>query len=209
MFIKCLKVGPLPTNCYIVCDTVAGKAVIIDPGAESERILAALNETDCTAKYILLTHGHADHMSAANDVVAKTGAKLCVPEGDKDFINRPSLNCYDMLNTSAFVALRPDIILHDGETVNFGNTELKVLATPGHTEGSVCFIGNDSMFCGDTVFKEGVGRTDLPSGSSQKLMASLKKIASIDGNLQILPGHGEFTTLSYEKANNPYLNLGA
>lgn len=209
MFIKCLKVGPLPTNCYIVCDTFAAKAVIIDPGDEAARILAALKETGCTAKYILLTHGHADHMSAANEVLAKTGAKLCVPEGDKEFINKPALNCYNMLSTSAFVLLKPDIILHDGETISFGNTELRVLETPGHTDGSVCFIGADSMFCGDTVFKDGIGRTDLPSGNSQKLTNSLKRIAAIDGNLQILPGHGEFTTLLHEKANNPYFNLGA
>lgn len=209
MFIKCIKVGPLPTNCYIVCDTAAAAAVIIDPGAEPGRILAALEETGCTAEFVLLTHGHADHMSAANEVAAKTGAKLCVPEGDKELINKPALNCYQMLFRSNFVPLRPDIILHDGEIITFGNTELRVLATPGHTEGSVCFISADSMFSGDTVFKEGVGRTDLPSGSSKNLMASLKRISEIDGDMQLLPGHGEFSTLLYEKANNPYFNLGA
>lgn len=205
MFIKCLKVGAILTNCYIACDKLENKAVIIDPGAESHRIITALEETGCEAEYVLLTHGHADHTLAAHDVLAKTGAKLGVFSDELDFLNNPDINVYNTLGNGDFKPFKPDFLFHDGDIIKFGNVELHVMHTPGHTAGSCCYVAQDAIFSGDTLFKDGAGRTDLPTGNSSELLQSLKRIASIEGNLQVLPGHGEFTTLEYERENNPFL----
>lgn len=205
MFIKCLKVGQLPTNCYIACDKVANKAVVIDPGEDAARIVTALNETECEAQYVLLTHGHADHMMAAHEVIAATGAKLGVYADELTFLNSPDENCYNMMSQKPFEPFTPDLLLRDGETIVFGQTELRVMHTPGHTAGSCCFISQDSIFSGDTLFRLSVGRTDLPSGSSSDLYKSLKRICAIEGDLQVLTGHGDFTTLEYERQNNSFL----
>jgi hydroxyacylglutathione hydrolase len=204
MFIKCLKVGQIETNCYIACDKVENKAVIIDPGADAQRIIAALEETGCTADYLLLTHGHADHMLAAHAVLERTGAKLAVFAGELDFLNDPKQNVFKMVTTEPFKSFAPSLLLKDGESLTFGGTELTVLHTPGHTHGSCCFISKDSMFSGDTLFRQSYGRTDLPTGNIGELGASLKRIFALEGDLQVLPGHGEFTTLDYERAHNPF-----
>lgn len=204
MFIKCLKVGPIETNCYIACDKVANKAVIIDPGADAPRIVAALEETGCEAEYVILTHGHADHMLAAHEVLRKTGAKLAVFAEELPFLNDPERNCHNMMSEQQFEPFTPDLMLLDGEKIIFGETELITMHTPGHTLGSCCFISKDSIFSGDTLFRESAGRTDLPSGSPQELTESLKRIFALEGDLQVLPGHGDFTTLDHERKNNPY-----
>lgn len=204
MFIKCLKVGQIETNCYIACDKVENKAVIIDPGDDAPRIVAALEETDCTAVYVALTHGHADHMMAAHEVLRKTGAKLAVYADELPFLNDPERNNFHKMSSEPFTPFTPDLMLRDGETLTFGKAELLVMHTPGHTYGSCCFFGQDMIFTGDTLFREGAGRTDFPTGNMQELLASLRRIAALEGDLQVLPGHGDFTTLEYERAHNPF-----
>lgn len=208
MFIKCLAVGPIETNCYIVCDKIENKAVVIDPGADAPRIVAALEETGCTADYVILTHGHADHMMAAHEVLQKTGAKLAIFADELPFLNDPERNVYNVMTQKQFEPFTPDLMLRDGETLTFGGIELRTMHTPGHTHGSCCFLSADTMFSGDTLFREGAGRTDLATGSAQELAASLKRIFAIEGDLQILPGHGEFTTLEYEREHNPFFRSG-
>lgn len=203
MFIKCLKVGPFATNCYIACDTVENRAIIVDPGFDAQRIVPALEETGCTADYVVLTHGHADHMSAAHEVLEKTGARLAVFADELDLLNDPARNCHGSFSEEPFRPFSPDLFLHDGELLRFGSTELRTMHTPGHTHGSCCLIGKDSMFSGDTLFYEDAGRTDLATGSDAELEASLKRIFSLEGDLQVLPGHGDFTTLAHEREHNP------
>lgn len=204
MFIKCLKVGQIETNCYIACDKVKNKAVIIDPGADAPRIVAALEETGCTAAYVALTHGHADHMMAAHEVLRKTGAKLAVYADELPFLNDPERNNFHKMSDELFEPFTPDLMLRDGETLTFGEIILLAMHTPGHTHGSCCFLSQDMIFSGDTLFKEGAGRTDLPTGNMQELLASLRRISALKGDFQVLPGHGDFTTLGYERANNPF-----
>jgi hydroxyacylglutathione hydrolase len=208
MFIKCLQVGPIQTNCYIACDKVSNRAAIIDPGAEAQRIVSALEEAGCTADYVVLTHGHADHMMAAHEVLRETGAKLAVFADELPFINDPEQNNYNMMSQQKFEPFTPDLMLLDGEGFTFGGIELRVMHTPGHTHGSCCFLSPDTMFSGDTLFRESFGRTDLATGSAKEMAASLRRIFAIEGDLQVLPGHGDFTTLEYERGHNPFFGSG-
>jgi glyoxylase-like metal-dependent hydrolase (beta-lactamase superfamily II) len=146
-------------------------------------------------------------MMAAHEVLEKTGAKLAVFAGELDLLNSPDKNCYNMMSGEPFRPFEPDIMLRDGDTVIFGKVELRVMHTPGHTGGSCCFLGVDSMFSGDTLFRESSGRTDFATGDAAMLKNSLARIFAIDGDLQVLPGHGEFTTLGYERRHNP-LSVG-
>lgn len=204
MFIKCLKVGPIETNCYIACDTVSNRAVIIDPGADSARIISAFSETGCTADYVILTHGHADHMSAVREVLQSTQAKLAVFADELPLLKDPEKNLYNMITKGQFEPLEPEILLHDGDTLTLGSIQIKVLHTPGHTAGSCCLLTQDTLFSGDTLFKESSGRTDLPTGSGEDIKKSLERIFKLEGDLKVLPGHGDFTTLDFERKNNPY-----
>lgn len=204
MFIKCLTVGPIETNCYIVCDKIANKAAIIDPGADAPRIISALEETGCEAQYVIFTHGHGDHISAAHDVLSCTGAKLAVYTDELPLLNDGEMNLSEQINKKPNDKFEPDIILHDGDTIMLGTVQLKVIHTPGHTFGSCCILEQDTLFSGDTLFRCGAGRTDFPTGDFGQLMQSLKKLFALEGDLKVLPGHGEFTTLDYERKNNPY-----
>lgn len=206
MFIKCLKVGQLGTNCYVVCDKIANRAVIIDPGADAQRIVSALADTECQADYVLLTHGHYDHMGAAREVLDKTGAKLAVFEEELAFLNDPDANLNNMFVKTAYEPFSPDLLLRDGETLTVGALEFKFIHMPGHTPGSCSILCQDELFSGDTLFREDVGRTDLPGGSAQALRLSVRKMADLPGEYQVLPGHGEFTTMSHEREMNPYLS---
>jgi glyoxylase-like metal-dependent hydrolase (beta-lactamase superfamily II) len=204
MFIKCLTVGQIETNCYIACDKVTNRAAIIDPGADAPRIITALNETGCEADYVILTHGHADHISAAHEVLRATGAKLAVFADELVLLNDPDKNLYYSMNIQTFEPFKPEVLMHNGDTLPFGSIFLKVMHTPGHTQGSCCLIGQDALFSGDTLFRGNAGRTDLPTGSSFELDKSIARLLALDSDLQVLPGHGEFTTLEYERRHNPY-----
>ena len=206
MFVKCLAVGPMETNCYIVCDKIANKAAVIDPGFEGPRIVAALEDTGCEADLVILTHGHFDHVSAVREVLEKTGAKLAAPAEELHLLQSGEESLRDRYLTDPFVPLEPDILLRDGGEIKIGQIVLKVLATPGHTRGSICLVGRDTIFSGDTLFRESAGRTDFPTSSRREMQESLKKLAALEGDYQVLPGHGEFTTLSHERESNPFLN---
>jgi glyoxylase-like metal-dependent hydrolase (beta-lactamase superfamily II) len=204
MFIKCLTVGQIETNCYIACDKVTNRAAIIDPGADANRIITALNETGCEADYVILTHGHVDHMSAAHEVLRATGAKLAVFADELELINDPDKSLYYTMHSQPFERFKPEVLMKDGDILSFGSISLKVIHTPGHTQGSCCLIGQDTLFSGDTLFRGNVGRCDLPTGSSFEIAKSITRLLALDGDLQVLPGHGEFTTLEYERRHNPF-----
>ena len=158
MFIKCLKVGPLETNCYILCDKVTNKAAVIDPGYDAQRIAMAIEDTQCDAEYIILTHAHRDHFGAVHELkqIIKH-AKLTMLSDELALLNDSVRNLYSYVKNETSEIFSPDFLMHDGEILKLGMLELKFIQTPGHTQGSCCILCQDVLFTGDTLFKEDVG----------------------------------------------------
>lgn len=206
--VKSVLVTELGTNCYIVTDRTTGDCAVIDPGEFNYALDKALSEVGYDKiKYILLTHGHYDHIGGANDVLSKTGGKaeVAIGEGDVLFLKDSLLNLTKFLAPKPLENLKCDIALHDGDKLTLGESIFTVIETPGHTRGSVCFICDDKIFTGDTLFCRSQGRTDFPTGSDKDMAASLKKLAQIEGDYMIYPGHNMTTTLDAERKYNPYI----
>ncbi len=197
-------VGDLGTNCYIVSDN-SGHAAIVDPGGNAQRILQDVKLNNLTVDYILLTHAHFDHIMATGALRDATGAQLCVGAGDAPMLYDAQFNLSAMVYPERAVGLTADRLLFEGDVIQIGDEALTVLETPGHTQGGVCYLGDGVLFSGDTLFAGSIGRTDLPGGDMAILRRSLTRLASLEGDYTVYSGHGEETTLSYEKASNPYL----
>ena len=198
MDIKTLQVGPIGTNCYLLCDETEKLCAVIDPGGDADRVAAAVQDSGCAPCAILLTHGHYDHTGAVAELAEKWPD---VPV---------YLNHRDQCGDDAYLRqLFPPVPCAkdygEGDTIHVGSLTLNVLATPGHSEGSVTLRCGDVLLCGDTLFAGSCGRTDFPGGSVKKIMASLKRLGSLEGNLTVYPGHMEPSTLERERAWNPYL----
>jgi hydroxyacylglutathione hydrolase len=179
MEIKQLVVGPLATNCYLVL--VDDDLVVIDPGEDANKILEQVGKINKKIKYIILTHYHFDHVMAALEIRKKTKAKVCIHQKDQKLIE--------------FKANR---MLKDGEIIKIGQETLKVIHSPGHTEGSICLLAKNEIFVGDLIFAEGYGRTDLAGGSEEEIKDSFKKLNKLlekNKDLVCYPGHGEIFKL--------------
>ena len=201
-----LVVGPVATNCYIVSDENTKEAFIIDPGAEPERIIDKVKEIGVSVKAILLTHGHFDHISAVNELKREFGVDVYVGQEDADLMADMELNVSYMFGMP--YAARADKILRDGDVLEIAGFSIKVLFTPGHTKGGICFYleKENVAFSGDTIFQQSVGRTDFPTGSARVLSESIKnKLFILPEDLQLFPGHGDSTTVGYEKKYNMFL----
>ena len=205
MRIERIETGPMAVNCYVVYEPGMSACAVIDPGADPELILEAIRANDLTVEYILLTHGHFDHIGALRDVKEASGSILCIHESDADMLTNPAKNLSIYIGAPS-VQLPPDRYLSEGEHIQFGGITLIVLHTPGHTPGSVCFMGGGALFTGDTLFAGSVGRTDLPGGEGETLGRSIRdKLLTIEEDAAIYPGHGPATTLIRERLENPYL----
>jgi glyoxylase-like metal-dependent hydrolase (beta-lactamase superfamily II) len=205
--IHTLSVGFLESNCYLVMDRETRKGVIIDPGGDPERIsdLCAIHQVELTL--ILNTHGHGDHIGANGPLKARYKVPIAIHPGDAGCLGDP------LLNLSAYfepVASPPaDILLEDGQELEWGGTPLKVLWTPGHSPGSVCFLGEGWVICGDVLFRGSIGRTDFPRCNFTQLQTSIReRLMTLPPETIVYPGHGPATTIGYEKENNPFLQLG-
>ncbi len=192
--IQTLVLGDYQVNCYIVSQEGSSRCCVIDPGYSSEVILSKLSQLGLQLDAILLTHGHFDHVGAVRDLVAATDCQV--------YIN--SLECAMPPQLTAGKLYYTDE-LTDGLEFTAAGLSFSVLHTPGHTPGSVCLITGDVMFSGDTLFAGSCGRTDLPGGNPRSMSASLSRLAALEKNYWILPGHGEATSLADEKKYNPYL----
>lgn len=197
MLIKTLPVGQLETNCYVVTDENALVCAVIDPGDESNTILDYIEDNKLSCKAILITHAHFDHVSAVNAMLEATGAELYMCEKD-----------LELAKTGASGRFTPPENTHfykDGDEVKVAGLTFKVMETPGHTPGGVTLICGDALFTGDTLFRGSCGRTDLPGGDMRAELRSLKRIASLEGDYEVYPGHAESSLLSIEREHNPYV----
>lgn len=189
-------------NSYVVAN--GGKAAVVDPAAP-DKIIGTLKEKKLVPELIILTHGHFDHISGIGALKSEyPGIKVLIHPADMDKLADPVKNLATLFGTS--VAVRTEALpLKDGARIKLGKTTLSVTATPGHSPGSVVLQAGHTLFSGDTLFRGGVGRTDFPDSRPEDLTASLKKLSALPDNIEILPGHGELTTMGDEKQNNPYL----
>lgn len=203
MNIETFAVGFLGTNCYLVHD---GKsAVVIDPGADGDKIIERAQELGVKIEYIFLTHGHFDHTLSVKEIADETGAKIVSTSGEKARLSDAEISGHTMLRRREFTPLEADVEVRDGEIMTVGDMKFMFLITPGHTEGSVCIIAEDVMFSGDTLFAGTCGRCDLAGGDIEKMFLSLRRLYELAGDYRVLPGHEGETTLSRERAENPYM----
>ena len=199
MKVQCFVLGYLQNNVYLVID--GDKCIVIDPTFDSEDTIAKTIESrGLTLQAILLTHGHFDHCGGAEKLKTKFGVPLYCRKEDKVLSENASRNQWGIPCDDCY----PDKFYSEGDN-KIGNFNVNVIYCSGHTEGGVCLIVDKYLFSGDTLFKGNIGRTDLEGGDMAKLNLSLKKLAAFSNDYDVLPGHGELTTLAYEKAHNVYL----
>lgn len=203
MKVSYFSVGALGTNCYIVSGN--GRAAIIDPGGDAQRILNVVKCNNLTVDCILLTHAHFDHIMAVDELCEATGAPVYVGAGDAPMLYDANFNLSAMVYPEQMVERTADRLLFEGDVVRVGDATLTVMETPGHTRGSICLAGENVLFTGDTLFHGSIGRTDLPGGDMGVLRHSLERLAALEGDYTVYAGHGEETTLSFQKKANPYL----
>ncbi|NLL04451.1 MAG: MBL fold metallo-hydrolase [Clostridiaceae bacterium] len=203
MEMKCFDKGIFGSNCYVVWDETEG--VIIDAGVPEDKIVAFINENNIKIKYIILTHGHIDHICFTDILKEKTGAKVLIHTEDNKMLAKPQLNGSMLLGQSTIVS-QADETVKDQDIIQVGNLNFEVLHTPGHSQGSICIKVEDKLFSGDTLFCLGCGRTDLYGGNQSEMDKSFKeKLLKLDNNTKVYPGHGDSTTIEFEKQNNSYI----
>lgn len=194
------------TNSYIVTDEETGETAVVDPAIPDDTLLEKLKGKN--VKYILLTHGHFDHVSGAKSVKEVTGAKIVIHKDDIELLSDGEKNYfYENCIGYEMPVVACDIPVEDKSELMLGNSKISVIHTPGHTLGGVCYLFRDDlvMFSGDTLFKLCAGRTDLYGGNGRQELRSLRNISELEGNYKVYPGHEDDTTLDYERANNRYM----
>lgn len=198
-----LVVGQLQENCFILFDENKD-AFLVDPGGSSENIIEAIEKNSLNIKYILLTHGHFDHVGAVAALVKKYRAPVYLSKEDRAFLESPK-----EVRASSFgmqiEAAEVDVFVKEGDEISFSEGTIKVIETPGHTLGSVCYLFENYLFAGDTLFNGSIGRTDFPESDHSLMLESLKKLKKLDDEIYVLSGHGPESQISYEKMTNPYL----
>ncbi len=207
MIRETFPVGLLGCNCTILGDEASREAIVVDPGYDIPHILALLAKHKLTVKKILVTHAHIDHIASAQSLKTITGAPIIYNQADLPLVAMMDVQA-GWLGLPVPTVLPPDHSPADGETVSISGISGKVLYTPGHTEGSLCLYIPDKhlLLAGDTLFAGGVGRTDLPGGSSGKLLASIhERLLPLPDATLVIPGHGPTTTIGTERVHNPFL----
>lgn len=205
MEVTVLTVGPVFTNCYIVNEEGKDSCLVIDPGDEAKKIAEYIQKRNKKMEAILLTHGHFDHMIGVRELMSLLGGKLYAYQDEKELLMDPQLNVSNQIGYE--MSLEADVLLRDHQKITVAGMTFEVIHTPGHTKGSCCYYSEEhqTLFSGDTIFMESVGRTDLPTGNERELIDSVRnRVLTLPSNVKIYPGHGPETNVAYEVANNPY-----
>ena len=200
------EVGHLRTNCYIIKDKDTNKMTIIDPGYKSYNVESIINKNIDNIEYILLTHGHFDHIMAVKEVKEKYQIPVYACRQEEAMLAEPTVNMTAVYGRSC--SIKPDVLLDDGQIFEAAGFSIQMFHTPGHTKGSCCYYIEDEgvLFSGDTLFCGSVGRTDFPGGSSAEIVRSLHKLVdALPEDTEVFPGHDTSTTIGYEKRYNPFV----
>lgn len=207
MLIEKLAVGAYAANCFIIGDDVSKKGMVVDPGGEAERIFKKVEDMGLTISYIVITHGHGDHIGGVETLKKLTGAEVLIHHEDAVMLESPHTNLTENMNGPR-VAFKADRTIGDREQLQVGALKCSVLHTPGHTQGGIClyFESEKILISGDTLFYGSIGRSDLPGGSHKQLVASiLNKLMSLTDDVVVYPGHGASTSIGFERRKNPFL----
>ena len=198
MHIKTITVGPIETNCYVVSDENTRDCAVIDPGEEASRILNYIEENHLTCRCILLTHAHFDHVGAVDAIVEETGCQVYMSQKDNGVP-------IGSRQEGGYTAPDGTLFIEDGDGIQVGNLLFRVIATPGHTPGSVCFRCQDALFTGDTLFRDSCGRTDFVRSDPEAMTASLVRLYTLPGEYEVFPGHMSASSLDRERRYNHYM----
>ena len=198
MIIKTIIAGMYEENCYLVMNEDTKELAIIDPGGQPSLIIKEIEKLNGKPKFVLLTHGHMDHVDGVVELVNKLNIPFYINEIEEDFMGNGEYVFGKLPKASGY--------LKEGDTLTLGEDVIKVIETPGHTVGGVCFLISDKLFTGDTLFQGSVGRSDFPGGNGRKLIKNIKgKLLPLGDDIEVYPGHGDASTIGYEKRMNPYL----
>ena len=207
MKIKRYMTGPIQVNTYLVYDEESKKGFIVDPGGYNKVLTKEVRDNDVNIKYIILTHGHSDHICGVNEHKAEfPDAKIVAYKDEEAMLENPNLNQSPGFGVP--YSTKADILVSDGDELKVGDVTLKFIHTPGHTEGGMCIYVKEAkaLFSGDTLFRQSIGRTDFPGGSYKEIMDSIrKKLFLLPDDTNVFPGHMGMTSIGFEKENNPFV----
>jgi len=205
MQINCISHGLVQSNIYIVSNN--GQAVVIDCGCKPDDILAVAEEKGLDLKFVILTHGHFDHFYYVDDLRQKANVQAFIHKQDAACFTDPYASGLALFPVRGNIDFKPaDRLLQDGDIIECGGLEFRIIHTPGHSKGSICIHVGDALFTGDTLFRNSIGRTDLPGGSMAEITSAIReKLFCLPEETVVYPGHGPRSTIGYEKKHNPYL----
>lgn len=205
MKVKRIPAGIYAANCYVLYSDTKNQGIIVDPGGDVDDILNFIEENNIDIKYIVLTHGHGDHIAGVMDLKNKLKVDLLIHEADADMLKDAQMNLSSIMAIGS-IEITPDEFLNDRDVLEFGDVKLSVIHTPGHTLGGICLLSGDSLITGDTLFKGSIGRTDLAGGNHETIINSIReRLLVLPGKTKVYPGHGPGSTIEYEINNNPFL----